>query len=95
MDRVTENVFEFIENSTMITATVTQKRFINRLRSLAKKFPEQCEITVENPDGSIVAHFPVTWLKINPQRQYTEEQKIIQIEAARKNFGKKKNEKQD
>lgn len=65
-----ENVIEFLRDQKTATVTFCQKKFISKIRSLAEKFPDDCEITHENPDGSIVAHIPVKWIKINnPQRK--------------------------
>lgn len=66
VDRVTENVFEFVENQKIATVTLSQKRFINRLRKLEKMYPEACQIVANNQDGSILAHIPTRWIRINP-----------------------------
>ncbi len=71
-----ENVIEFIRDGKTATLTLCQGRYISRIRSLAKERPEQCGILAENADGStIVAHCPSDWIKINPDRILTEEQK--------------------
>ena len=36
---------------------------------------EECEIMAENQDGSLCAHIPVAWIKINPAKQLSEEQR--------------------
>ena len=41
----------------------------------AAERPEECEIVAENPDGSLCAHIPVAWIKINPAKQLSEEQR--------------------
>ena len=38
-----------------------------------------------NEDGSICAHVPVSWLRISPPRQYTEEQRQQMGERLRQN----------
>lgn len=40
---------------------------------------------VDNEDGSICAHVPVSWLRISPPRQYTEEQRQQMGERLRQN----------
>ena len=64
-DTVQENVLEFEKGSKYITATLSMKKYINRVKKLASKFPDEFVITAENEDGSIVAHIPVRALKIN------------------------------
>ena len=73
---VTENVLEFEKNADTATVTFCQARFITKIKKLAEKFPDECQITHENKDGSIVAHIPVKWIKISKvDRQLTDEQR--------------------
>ena len=75
MDRCIENVIEFIRDENVATVTFTQGRYRSRIKTLAEKYPEECEVVAENPDGSICAHIPVKWIRINPGRDLTEEQR--------------------
>lgn len=75
MDRCMENVIEFIENEKRATVTFSQGRFKSRIRKLAAEHPEECQIMKENKDGSLLAHIPVSWIKINPTRQLSDEQR--------------------
>ena len=73
---VTENVLEFEKNADTATVTFCQARFITKIKKLAEKFPDECRITHENKDGSIVAHIPVKWIKISKvDRRLTDEQR--------------------
>ena len=73
---ITENCNEFLRNDEIATVTFCQARFITKIRKLAEKFPDECQITHENKDGSIVAHVPVKWIKISKvDRQLTDEQR--------------------
>lgn len=58
-DRVIENVIEWIVNDKIATVTLSQKKYINKVKRLAEKYPEEVKIEWENADGSIVAHLPV------------------------------------
>ena len=55
--------------------------------------PEECHIDVENDDGSIVASFPLAWVKIHrPQKRVmTEEQKRRTADRLRKGKERKRN----
>lgn len=67
------------------TASVTAysgSRIKNKIVKLAQK--HSAVSIVENTDGSIFAHIPAEWIKIQPKRQMTQEQ----IEKALKNFNK-------
>lgn len=59
MDRLTENLIEWITGSKTATVTFSQKKYVNRIKRLAEKHPDAIEIVAENEDGSITAHVPV------------------------------------
>ena len=65
MDDFKENVIEFVQNSKVATVTFYQGRFISKIKELAKQYPDEVKITHTNPDGSIVAHIPTHYIKIN------------------------------
>lgn len=70
-----ENVIEFLKGHNKATITFSQGRYKTRIKKLAEKFPEECNIIAENQDGSIRAHIPVTWVRIKPTMSLTEEQR--------------------
>lgn len=47
----------------------------NRLFSLMKKYPDKVKLIRENLDGSVFFHIPISYVKIRPQRELTEEQR--------------------
>lgn len=84
-----ENVIEFLRDQKIATATFSQGRYVNKIRKLANKRPDDCTIIAENNDGSIVAHIPTDWIRISPNRVVElddEKRKELQarIEKARK-----------
>lgn len=66
-----ENVIEWLTGDDTVTATFTQKKFINRLRRMSRTHGELVEITHENPDGSIVCKFPLRAIHITIYGQKT------------------------
>ena len=85
-ENMNENVLAWYKNEPTATVTFSQGKYITKIRKLAEKFPEECQITHENKDGSIVAHIPTKWIKINnPQRVMTEEEKRLAAERFRNN----------
>lgn len=78
-----ENVIEFLQNEKIATVTFTQGRYITRIKDLAEKKPDECKITHTNRDGSIVAHIPVSWIRINPTMELSEERKKELADRAR------------
>jgi predicted nucleic acid-binding Zn-ribbon protein len=75
MDRCIENTIEFLEDQKRAIVTFSQGRYKSRIRKLAEERPGECEIIAENADGSLCAHIPVSWVKINPTKQLSEEQR--------------------
>lgn len=80
MDRCIENVIEFLVNQNQATVTLSQGRYITKVKKLIAKHPEECKIVAENKDGSICIHVPVEWIKIAPPRKVSAKQR----EASRK-----------
>lgn len=72
-----ENAIEFYKGDKRATVSFTTERFKTRVKDLAEKYPDECQIVAENLDGSICAYIPVRWIKISPpkSRDLTEEQK--------------------
>ena len=66
-----ENVIEFIKDEERATVTFSQGRFKTRIRELQRKWPDEVCDVVEGKDGTLVAHVPTNWIKINPPRQVT------------------------
>lgn len=73
MDDFKENVIEFVQNSNTATVTFCQGRYISRIKELAERKPDDVQIVTENRDGTIVAHIPTSWIRINPNRKLSEE----------------------
>ena len=87
-----ENVIEFLRNAEVATVTFCQGRYISRIKELAKEKPDECQIIVENKDGSIMAHIPTEWIKINPKKELSEETKAMLADRLRSLNVKGRNE---
>ena len=74
MDGVNENVIEWVKGEKVAGVTAaTATRLKGRIQKLAKEYPQEVQIIANNEDGSIFAHIPVKWIRINPgQRTKTE-----------------------
>lgn len=90
-EKSSENAIEFIKDGSRATVTFSQGRYKTRIKELAKKHPDECEIMTENKDGSMLAHIPVEWIRINPGKDLTDERKERLAELARSNFCKSNN----
>lgn len=78
-----ENAIEFYSEDKRATLSLHKRKYVNRIKKLKKLRPDECDY-VENEDGTICAHVPLTWIKISPPRQVSDEQR----EATRLRFTK-------
>ena len=85
-----ENAIEFLYGDKQATGTFCSPKFVNRLKKLAENNPDECKVVAENEDGSIVAHFPVKWVRVSPPRKIdmTEEEKDALRERFKKSLGR-------
>lgn len=67
-----ENAIEFITEEDTATLSLHRRRFVNRIKKLKKQRPDECDY-VENADGTIYAHVPLSWIKITPTRILSDE----------------------
>lgn len=79
-----ENCIEWLNNQKEITLSLCQEKWINKIKKLHKNNPDDVEIIAENVDGSICAKLPISFLKISPPRQVTEEQRQLASERFKK-----------
>ena len=80
-----ENVIEWVKDDKRATLSLSQRRTITRIKELAEKYPDKCEILAENKDGSLYAHIPVEWVRINPGMNLTYEQKAERAKRLKAN----------
>ena len=59
-----ENCIEWITGQDVIAVTLTQQKYITKVRKLKKRFPKLVKIHT-NEDGSIFAKLPLSALKLN------------------------------
>lgn len=60
-----ENSIEWVTGDDTITVTLTQRKYITKLRKIAAKWPSLVSILAENADGSILARLPLKALKLS------------------------------
>ena len=84
---VSEIVIEWIrgDSEAAITAYAGSK-IKNKVMKLAQE--SRVVSVIENEDGSIYAQVPVSWIKIQKTREYSEEQKQKMRERLNQNFRK-------
>ena len=75
----------------MASVTVFQTKYMNQIKKLAEKYPEEVKIikTAKENDGMMVAHLPKKFCKISfgearVKKELTEEQKAAAVERMKK-----------
>ena len=82
MDNVNECVIEWIKGENVAHITMpNHTRLKSRIVELADKHEDVEYIT--NEDGSIYASLPTSWIRINPSREISEEEKVRRTEILR------------
>ncbi len=74
---IRENVIEWITGDPYMTMTLTDRRLINKVRKLADELHDSRCVPIENADGSVFTHLPLSALKLIKKRtvELSDEQK--------------------
>lgn len=71
-----ENCIEWLTGQHTITCSISQVRYISKIKALAEKYPKKVKILAENEDGTILAKLPLKALKLNIiEKELTDEQR--------------------
>ena len=71
MAELRENHIEWYSGADTMTLSLTQAKYINRVRGMVEKYPEIGSILAENPDGSVLAHISLRALHLTYYGQNT------------------------
>ena len=84
-----ENCIEWVTGDKQATLSITNPKHVNLLRRFIEKGEKEIEIVAENPDGSICAHIPVSWISIRKpvKLNLTAEQREERRRRFRENVG--------
>lgn len=63
-DRVIENCIEWLDGDKCTLCTLSQKKFINRVKKMVANGAPLVEILHENDDGSILARIPLKYIHL-------------------------------
>ena len=64
MSKAIENVIEWLNGDKQMSCTFAQKKFVNRVKKMAKKYPDEIKIVAKNRDGSIYVKMPLNAIHI-------------------------------
>lgn len=85
-----ENAIEWYNGNERMTVTLSQRRFINKVKDYAAKFPNEVKIVRENADGTLLAHVPLRYLDVRRPREVSEKQRESFKENMKKYWERKK-----
>ena len=75
MEQNNENCIEWISGQHNIVCSISQQKYITKIKKLAEKYPKKVKIKF-NRDGTICAKLPIKALKLSIiERELSEEQR--------------------
>lgn len=75
MDQNNENCIEWLSGQHNIVCSISQQKYITKIKKLAEKYPKKVKIKF-NKDGTICAKLPIKALKLSIiERELSEEQR--------------------
>lgn len=93
-DNCRDNSIEWLTGDDGVTVTFSQRKYISLIKKFAEERPDEVIIVHENKDGSIVAHLPLSYIKISKKREVSEERKEAASERFKKMWEEKNKDKQ-
>lgn len=69
-----ENCIEFLTGEDRATLTLTQRSMITKFMKLHRARPAETDY-IQNADGSVCAHMPVSWIRFTAPMKLTNEEK--------------------
>ena len=64
-----ETCTDHVRGEAFFTITAAETWSIAMVKRLKAKYPGEVEIRITNPDGSMVARLPFSWMRIVPKRK--------------------------
>lgn len=80
-----ENCIEFLTGDDRATLTLTQRSMITKFKKLHSAHPTETDY-IQNRDGSICAHMPVSWIRFAAPAKLSDEEKERRRAVMAKNF---------
>lgn len=65
MAELKDNAIQWYTGEDFVSVTLSQRKYINKVRKMADKWPELVQILYENADGSIFARLPLKAVKLS------------------------------
>lgn len=81
-----ETIVLFNEEEPTADCFTYNVKLLNRLARIAESRPDECRLVKDNGDGGFTYEVPKSWVKINPTRLYTVEQRAALAERMKSNL---------
>lgn len=65
MAELKDNAIQWYTGDAFVSVTLSQRKYISKVRKMAEKWPESVHILHENDDGSIFARLPLKAVKLS------------------------------
>lgn len=75
MTNFRETAWNHLAGESTGTLFTQETKWANRILAWKDEYPDEVDIRCINPDGSIVAHLPISWFRVKPPRKMSEEHK--------------------
>lgn len=85
-----DNAIEWLTGDDKVTVTFSQRKYISIIKKLAEK-SDEVVIKHENNDGSIVAHIPLSFVKISKKKEMSDEARAAASERFKQMWSEKNN----
>lgn len=70
-----ETAWNHIAGEQTGTFYTAEQKWIDRITSWKEEYPDDVDIRYTNPDGSLVAHLPLSWFRVKPPKKLSDEHK--------------------
>lgn len=84
-----DNSIEWYTGNKIVTITLTQRKLVNKVLALAKKYPNEVSIEKHYEDGTLYGHLPLSYIKIQRPREMTPEEKEVARDRLQKYWKRK------
>lgn len=88
MRDIRETCWDHVEGNTYATYSSSERRWINKFKRDAAKYPEDVKIMHVNDDGSMVVHYPYNWIPMPRPKKKRSPMSDEQRQAAAERFAK-------
>ena len=88
MSDIRETALEHVAGENIATFYSGETKWLNQIHKLKEQYPSDVDILHVNPDGSVLAHIPASWIRIKPKKTVVMTTEQIEASKARLEQGR-------